>query len=268
MEVRRMTLEMLLEEEKDVQDKIKHAVDTVVEWFKKKIEQTRQIFTTIRNKVANRIKNITFKKGATIKEDVIVDGEKILSQGDSPDKAIHMVQSELTNLREDCNEIVQDATKGINEAVHKDIEGAHEQKEKVSSKLGSVQKSIKKMVKIIAVLATINAVSEIISDHAKEKKEYKEKGYVKAKYSVEEETNIQMEEMDIIEQEAFSFGRKAEPGSARDSQDKLRQLEKQKKEHEKAMSKFDKTSKDLDDRTNDMMKRNQEMMDRYRQSQA
>lgn len=138
-----MNLEMLLEEENSIKGKITSALKALKEWFKKKIEQAKEIFETLKEKVVSKLRK----------------------NKDVPASAVSEVKSALSDAQSTCGEVVSDCKAGISAVEGGDAEKAADKKEKVI-------KGLKALAAIVGVVGGILA--------GRAYKNSKKKGEVKA----------------------------------------------------------------------------------------
>ena len=107
-----MYLETLLEEESSIKSKITSALTTMKQWFLDKIDQVKEAFTSLKNKIAEKLRSV--KSGMKISKDILdEDGNKILSKGDSSDKAKGKIKTLLSGIKTKGDKTVADCRNGI-----------------------------------------------------------------------------------------------------------------------------------------------------------
>ena len=125
-----MNLEQLLVEEKKIKERIDSSIQTIIEWFEEKIEKVKEIFSEMKHKVVEGLKDI---KGKTASKDIKDENDKIIiKKGDSASKAASVINSKLSSVKTDCNEITRDCKEGISAAKSKDMKKVKTKKEKVA----------------------------------------------------------------------------------------------------------------------------------------
>lgn len=124
-----MNLETLLEQEQRISDKISEALAKLKKWFENKIDEARAIFETIKEKVADKLRKVTGK--GTLKKDVVRNGEKLASKGESAGAVVGKVKTKLAEVKKQCNAVIKDCKDGIKAVAAKNSEKAAEHKESV-----------------------------------------------------------------------------------------------------------------------------------------
>ena len=146
-----MEIRALLKEENSIKDKISKALKTLKEWFLNKISQIKDIFTSIKSKVTNKLKSI--KSGAILSNDIIDrSGKKILSKGDSVNKAKGTINATMGEIKKTGDSTIKDCREGIQSLSDDDTSKAIEQKKDVHNK-------------IVALTVLVGVLSAILGAH-------------------------------------------------------------------------------------------------------
>lgn len=118
-----MTLEMLIEEQKSIKSIIDEKIDSMKEWFKDKISNTKDIFGQLKDKVMSIFsKNIEKEKlSKKIAKDIELEKNgkkvKIVSKGESVGSAItkikSLAKSQLNEVKKLGDKAIGNCQKGI-----------------------------------------------------------------------------------------------------------------------------------------------------------
>lgn len=118
-----MTLELLIEKQSSIKSIIQEKINSVLKWFKDKIEEVNDIFHKIKEKVLN-LYSETLDKGSTSKKvgkDIEIERngkkEKIISKDESianaVSKAKNYAKSDLTKVKKLGDSAISKCQKGI-----------------------------------------------------------------------------------------------------------------------------------------------------------
>lgn len=124
-----MNLEMLLEQDQKLSAKISSALAKLKKWFEDKIDEARVIFETIKEKVAEKLRKVTGK--GTIEKDIVKDGKKLASKGESVNSVVGKIKSGLGDVKKQCNSVIKSCKDGIKAVASKSSEKAAQHKQEV-----------------------------------------------------------------------------------------------------------------------------------------
>lgn len=124
-----MNLETLLEQEQKISGKISEALGKLRAWFEAKIEEARAVFETIKEKVAEKLRKVTGK--GTLDKDIVKDGKKLASKGDSVSTVTGKIKAGLGEVKKQCNGVIKSCKDGIKAVANKSTEKAAEHKQDV-----------------------------------------------------------------------------------------------------------------------------------------
>lgn len=152
-----MELVMLLEEKDSLKYKITKTLRDLKEWFINKIEMISDFFRKLKDKIT--ISQRKFMNGRdSITRDGKVDGEIIFKKGTKASSVISTIKSHLNLVKRDSEESIRQCKDGIRSIEKRDNEKAIDNKNKVLSKIKSVNRTTKIIITGIGVVATVGVV--------------------------------------------------------------------------------------------------------------
>ena len=148
-------LEQLLTEENSIKDKISQALKTLKQWFLDKIDQVKELFTSIKSKIMDKIKG--FNKDVICNKDIKDEtGHTILSKGDSLAKAKSKISVLLGKLKKNSDDTIKECKDGVISVSKFDTQGATEKKSSVTKRVKIIRGTI---IAIIAVVGSLVGVT-------------------------------------------------------------------------------------------------------------
>ena len=152
-------LQYLIEEQNSIKNKITSALKTLKQWFLDKIDQIKEVFSTIKNKVIEKLRSFQ-KKSVLTKNIYDINNNKILSKGDSSEKVQAEAKILLNQIKRDSDDTLKDCRDGVKSVSDNDTAKAAEKKSTVVKKLGGIRATILIIVGLFAVNTMITNKSD------------------------------------------------------------------------------------------------------------
>ena len=150
-----MELTVLLQEQESIKEKISAALTTLKQWFLDKIDQVKEIFASIKDKVSEKVR--TIRSNAAASKDVKdADGNILVTKGTTLNKIKIKIASLLLKVKKDGDVTIRDCKSGVDAVSKGDAEKAKKTKSEVLATAKTITATIGGILLIISTLVVID----------------------------------------------------------------------------------------------------------------
>ena len=161
-----MNLIELLKEEALLEAKIEEAITTAKAFFEKKMNEAKEIFAKIKNKITEKLKNVNL--GKVLPKDI---GR--FKKGTPVKNVVSEAKTAVVKAQSACNDVVKKCKEGINATKNKNPEKISIARKAVNAACEALKNAVKNISEIGTALAAAagNAVESIKDKIKKEETE-------------------------------------------------------------------------------------------------
>ena len=159
------SLELLIEEKKDIKGKITKAMQDLKEWFLNKIEHVKDFFIDLKRKISESI-NKKIPGNARLDRDISIEGEIVFPKGTPMSKVNSGIIRQLGEVNRQKDIVIRECKNGVIDISRRDSEAAIDKKKKVVKAIKIMTKSaslIMAGLKIHRKIKTVKQVKNMMS---------------------------------------------------------------------------------------------------------